>query len=526
MVESSPTDQIAYGYDYEPLSKIPPATLEFARTCYPQVRFGLAFTLMNDGFFAHEYGDTWHGNDWWYDELDFELGYPLGPAQRVEFPGGKGTNGIVNPGFETAIASPWRLSASSGCAARLIRQTTDAPEGAACARVDISAATGTDWHIEFAQYNRSLRQGVTYDFSFRARSSATRPITLGAQKSSPDWRGYGLWQRLWLTNEWQTFTVPFTASETVSDARLQFFLGDSTNTVWIDDVRLVVHPPDVLRRDFTHGIVLLNGTREVREITLGPGFHRLTGAQAPMIERILDDSDPACTFTGAWTNRAYDSGEWKASGPFYHSWAGGLRERTSGEGEAQWLLPIEADDTYIIAAWWPAAPAATNWTAHALYEVVSGGTVVATTNLDQRVDGDQWHPLATVALKAANPAIVRLTAPPGACVADAIYVRSNARYNNGQPADVVRLQPMDGIVLARNQPTPIRPRLSQISASATNLILTATDLTPGLTHELQRSPSLTPAQWSAQTSFWATGYIATITDLATNASGFYRLAIP
>jgi hypothetical protein len=40
------------------------------------MRFGLAFTLMNDGYFAYEYGDTWHGNDWWYDELNVDLGYP------------------------------------------------------------------------------------------------------------------------------------------------------------------------------------------------------------------------------------------------------------------------------------------------------------------------------------------------------------------------------------------------------------------------------------------------------------------
>ena len=63
------------------------STLEFARTYYPYVRFGLVLTLMNDGYFAHEFGDTWHGNDWWYDELDFDLGIPLGPAERVHLAG-------------------------------------------------------------------------------------------------------------------------------------------------------------------------------------------------------------------------------------------------------------------------------------------------------------------------------------------------------------------------------------------------------------------------------------------------------
>jgi hypothetical protein len=526
MVESSPRDQIAYGYDYSPDQKIPASTLEFARTFYPDVRFGLTFTLMGDGFFAHEYGDTWHGNDWWYDELDFKLGYPLGPAQRVGFPGSPGTNLIVNAGFESPIVAPWRFSVNTGCAATLTRDTLDAPAGTACARVEVATTTGTDWHIELAQYSRSLEQGVAYDFTFRARSSLPRPITVSAQKSSADWRNYGLWGQASLTNGWRAFTFPFAATETVSDARLQFFLGATNGTVWIDDVQLTRHPPDVFRRDFTHGLALLNGTRDVHDVTLGPGFHRLSGSQAPMIERIIDDTNAAFSVTGGWTNTTRDSGEWKASGPFYHNWGGSLHERTDAAGEARWQLPIEIDDTYTISAWWPAAPAATNWTPQALYEVVTGGRVVAVANLDQRVAGDEWHTLATVELSATNATYVRLTAPDGVCVADALYLRSASRYNNGQPAEVLRLQPMDGIVLARDQPVPIPPRLSQIALSPTNLVLAVADLTPGLTHELQYSQTLRSNDWGITQTFLPTGYTATVAEPARASPGFYRLHVP
>jgi hypothetical protein len=82
MIESAPPNQIGYGYGYEPMKTMPPRTLEFARTFYPYMRLGLALTLLNDGYFAHEIGDTWHGNDWWYDELNFNLGAPFGPARR------------------------------------------------------------------------------------------------------------------------------------------------------------------------------------------------------------------------------------------------------------------------------------------------------------------------------------------------------------------------------------------------------------------------------------------------------------
>jgi hypothetical protein len=37
-------------------------------------RFGLASTLMGDGYFSFDYGDQNHGQSWWYDEYDVELG--------------------------------------------------------------------------------------------------------------------------------------------------------------------------------------------------------------------------------------------------------------------------------------------------------------------------------------------------------------------------------------------------------------------------------------------------------------------
>ena len=76
MIEAAPPMQIGYGYGYDPLNTIPASTLEFARGDWPNMRFGLGMTLMNDGYFAYEYGDTYHGNDWWYDELDFDWASP------------------------------------------------------------------------------------------------------------------------------------------------------------------------------------------------------------------------------------------------------------------------------------------------------------------------------------------------------------------------------------------------------------------------------------------------------------------
>ena len=524
MIESSPMAQISYGYDYSPEQHIPASTLEFARTYYPYVRFGLGLTLLNDGYFAHEFGDTWHGNDWWYDELDYNLGYPLGPAQRVDLGIPGGTNLVVNSGFESAIASPWSFWAASGCTLVITRQTTNAAAGSACARLDVSQTDGADWHIEFTQYNRSLVQSNTYDLTFWARASAPRFIAVSSQKGSPDWRNYGLDQRLAITSDWQPYTATFTANETVSDARLQFFLGETNGTVWLDDVVLKQSPPQVYRRDFNRGAVLLNASRQSLDVTVGSGFHRLTGTQASMCEMILDDQGAGFATTGAWTNRTYDSGKWTASGPFYHSWAGSLHDSLSAGSEALWQLPLEAADTYTISAWWPAAPQASNWTSQATFEVITNGIVVASTNLDQRSGGDQWHDFAVVPLSATNAVQVRLTAATGICVADALWIRSQSRYNNGQPASAVRLQPMDAIVLQRDQPVISRPRLGATSVSSDQIALSATNLTPGFTCTLERSAAST-AGWQPIQSFSPLGFSTNLQDTLPSGGGgaFYRL---
>jgi hypothetical protein len=47
---------------------------------YRDMRYGLASTLMQNGYFSYDYGDKDHGQTWWYDEYDVNLGEPMGKA--------------------------------------------------------------------------------------------------------------------------------------------------------------------------------------------------------------------------------------------------------------------------------------------------------------------------------------------------------------------------------------------------------------------------------------------------------------
>jgi hypothetical protein len=178
---------------------------------------------------------------------------------------------------------------------------------------------------------------------------------------------------------------------------------------------------------------------------------RLTGTQAPRTQTIIDDADAAFAASTSWLAVTHDSGLWMAAGPYFHDRAGGSHELASGSDTAEWDLGLRGDDTYTLSAWWAAAPAATGFAKQAVFEVVSGGTVVASKTLDQSTGGDSWHAVATIALKVADKPRVRIrNAGTGTLVADALLLESQARWNDGSAATTVTLTAMDAIVLRRN----------------------------------------------------------------------------
>jgi hypothetical protein len=337
----------------------------------------------------------------------------------------------------------------NGYRATIDRDTALPGEGAFSARVEVQAAPGEDWRINLFTDGVRLEKGRRYDVTFLARADRPRNITLGAQKGSPDWDGYGLWQAVTLSTEWKEYTVAFESTGTDPDARLEFLFGERAGTVWIDAVRMGPHPADVFQREFDNGLVILNASREGRTIPLDRAWRKLTGAQAPLWEVLVDDGDPSFSTTGLVLSTPLDSGEWKAAGPFYHSWGGSLHLLPPGAA-AEWKWSVPADDEYSIDAWWPAAPAAGIWNTAARYEVWIGGVRLATAALDQTRTGDEWHRIADLRLPAGKTAVIRLVcAGTRPCAADALFIHSAARWNDGSLIQNIFLPAMDAIILRR-----------------------------------------------------------------------------
>lgn len=469
MLQSAPPNQLAYGYGYKPHQSMPPATATFAQSFYANVRFGLATSLMNNGYFVYDFGDSIAPVAWWYDEYDFNLGLPLGPAILLR-PGQSANDNLIrNGGFESSLAGTWKLivTGAQGQAALSLDSTTS-PEGNSSAHITIAAVGTANWHIDFEQDNLPLVAGTSYEVKFWAKADVPRTITVHSQGGAPNFPNYGLDAQIAIDATWKLYTAFFTAPVSANDGRLQFFVGDRTGNVWIEDVTLSTAPLPIYRRDFTNGIVLLNGTSKTQSISLEPGFQRFSGTQAPRYQYIVDDADAGFSSNGAWNIVTYNTGSFRdgfgsilpfmpqnANGPHYHAWQGTCHTHDSLSGNAQWNLGIPADGQYSIKVWLPAAPNANTWTKNAIYEIVVGGNVIFSANIDQTAAtaGDAWHTIAAnIGLTASASPFLRLrNGASASLIADAVYVSSAALYNDGSAAPQVALAPMDGILLRRQQ---------------------------------------------------------------------------
>jgi len=460
MVQSSPPNQIAYGYGFNPQQTMLPSTLAFAQAWYPNMRFGLALALMNDGFSTFDLGDTGGDVNWWYDEYNFPLGVPTGPYTQLN--PAIGPNLISDGGFGQGLAG-WTfwVDTDGDASATVATDSTVAAVGGQSALIGVASAATADWHISLSQWSLSFTAGTAYQLQFWARASVPDTISVDAEGGPPNYPSYGLYTQLSLTTTWQLYTVGFQAPTTANDGILQFNVGAEAANVWIDGVQLNAVPPGVYRRDYTLGTVFLNGSFSPQTVAPGPGFQRFTGTQAPLYQYIVDDSSAAFTATGGWYSATYNSGGGTASGetvngPYYHAWGATCHELDSGPGGAVWNLGITQDGTYTLEVWLPAAPSAASWTKSAVYEVLSNGVVVFSTTLDQSSAsaGDQWHMIApSLYLTAASAPVLRVSSGgSGPLIADAVYVYSAALYNDGSAAPSVTLAPMDGILLQRTQP--------------------------------------------------------------------------
>jgi hypothetical protein len=144
---------------------------------------------------------------------------------------------IQDGSFEsTTLNANWQNETHNGAAATFGVDASNASNGSRSAKVTISNATATGWHIQFKHVNFSFKKNVAYSIRFKAKASKNRVIDATLMRNNDPYTWYG-GQTFNLTTDWKTYTYTIAPPEDLTNvARLSFGLGQTDGTVWFDEV--------------------------------------------------------------------------------------------------------------------------------------------------------------------------------------------------------------------------------------------------------------------------------------------------
>lgn len=292
--------QTSTGYT-EVLSKVPTRTYPGTVKSGPNpvvppnnrnFRLGFGAALLGDGYYGRQNSNL--HPDPWYDEYAVDvtpgssdygravrsnpqdesavrankgwLGRPLGPRRRIynanTFRADR--NLISNGGFESGTAGWGLFNINAG---------TDTNRKLAGTR-----SLRVSGHVSYAANigGASLRgpsiqmvAGRRYTLAFAARAETMREVSVQL-----DW---GRFQGIYLVpNRWTRLVYTMTA-ERSGTFRPIISLGREQTPIWFDEVYVFEGDPNVFRRDFENGIVVVNATPASTSVDLGGEFLRIRG---------------------------------------------------------------------------------------------------------------------------------------------------------------------------------------------------------------------------------------------------------
>jgi hypothetical protein len=148
-----------------------------------------------------------------------------------------GTALITNGSYESAYPwSSWSVEKTGTALTTVSRDATTYAEGAASAKVVVSGADGTDWHVQWKHVGLSVQKDTVYVVTFAARSDSTRIVNISAMNNASPWTWYA-GSSITVTSAWQVFSLTFRQPENVIGTfRLSFALGLQSGSYWFDAV--------------------------------------------------------------------------------------------------------------------------------------------------------------------------------------------------------------------------------------------------------------------------------------------------
>jgi hypothetical protein len=229
---------------------------------------------------------------WWLDEYAVDLGTGaasaspgdrgwLGAARGRWYQmvwAGSGADAVSNPDFESSVTDGWWFTHAGSVPGSVTRDTTTFAVGSASARIHLDASGLYDWYATYGTNSSlSLLAGRPYSATFWARASKSRPITVAAAVSGTAYAT----QLVGLDTAWRHYQVVLVPG-TNCTAQLHISVAAADGDVWLDDVHLQAGVTSIYRRDFEHGIVLVNPAQTAMTVPVSGTCRRILGAADPV----------------------------------------------------------------------------------------------------------------------------------------------------------------------------------------------------------------------------------------------------
>ncbi len=146
---------------------------------------------------------------------------------------------MTNGGFETGNIAPWLLEVYGGAAATFTVSNTAPHTGSWNGKLNVTAVSGTDWHIQGKQIAAgNIQKDSSYTLEFWARAgsgSATLNVSLLRDNAPYTWY---TGRDFTVTTTWKKFTLALIAPEdNVGNVRISISPKQNLGAFYFDDVK-------------------------------------------------------------------------------------------------------------------------------------------------------------------------------------------------------------------------------------------------------------------------------------------------
>ncbi|MFN8445786.1 MAG: carbohydrate binding domain-containing protein [Caldilineaceae bacterium] len=144
---------------------------------------------------------------------------------------------LSNGGFEDGLNS-WFTQSFAPAQGSFSIDNSTVSAGNHSLLVNITLPSADTWRIQAINSPVNLQAGQRYQLSFDAKAQGGATMGAAVAQNHDPYQAIGTYQIVNLTDEWQHFSLPFVATASDANSRVNFDLAQLERTIWLDNVSL------------------------------------------------------------------------------------------------------------------------------------------------------------------------------------------------------------------------------------------------------------------------------------------------